>query len=160
MRTPCTERTSDVASRRASGHTVLVVESDREGLDELRRLLEREGHRVLAATRGADALALHAREPAQLIIVDGALDDLGGEEIVRRVRERDPMVPIVLQGRPPGGRVPRELLRRLDVQGYHDRADGADRLLVWVDAALRAHEQVAHFRVAERLRCRGWRTCS
>ncbi len=33
---------------------------------------------------------------------------------------------------------PREMLRRLDIQGYHDKSEGPDRLLLWTDAGLKA----------------------
>jgi len=147
-----TSQTRGPVPRASHGHTILLVDADPVGLEPVRRLLERDGHRVLTATRAADAIDLQTRVPVQLVIVDDALDELGTPELVRRLRERDGVLQIVFQGRPPGGRIPRELVRRLELQGYHDKADGPERLLMWVDVALRAYDQATHFRIAERLK--------
>src|SRR5262245_56720058 len=71
-----------------SGRSILLVDPDPVSRDGVRRLLEREGHRVLAASRAADALDIQGRERVQLIVVDDALDELSSPELVRRLRER------------------------------------------------------------------------
>jgi len=77
---------------------------------------------------------------------------MSGEELIRRVRERDSLVQIVLQTGYAGEKPPREMLRRLAIQGYHDKSDGPDRLLLWVDVALKAYDQLAQLHIAERLK--------
>ena len=37
---------------------------------------------------------------------------------------------------------PREMLQRLDIQGYHDKTDGPEKLLLWVDVSIKAYRQV------------------
>jgi signal transduction histidine kinase len=135
-----------------SGRTILVVDDQPEMLQSLQLLLEREGHRVLTAESGAAALALLAQEPVQVMLVDYFMPVMDGEELVRRVRERDSLVQIVLQTGYAGEKPPREMLRRLAIQGYHDKTDGPDRLLLWVDVALKAYDQLVQLHVAERLK--------
>ncbi len=135
-----------------TGRTVLVVDDQVETLTSVRMLLEREGHRVLTAEGGAEALALLAREPVQLVLVDYFMPVMNGEELIARVRERDTLVQIVLQTGYAGEKPPREMLRRLAIQGYHDKSDGPERLLLWVDVALKAHDQLAQLHLAERLK--------
>jgi signal transduction histidine kinase len=74
---------------------------------------------------------------------------MNGEELVHAIRERDSDVQIVLQTGYAGEKPPREMLRLLDIQGYHDKTDGPDRLLLWVDVALKAADQLKHIREAE-----------
>ena len=144
-----------MSSRRqvtASGRTVLVVDDQVDTLSSVSMLLEREGHRVLTAESGSEALALLAREPVQLLLVDYFMPIMTGEELIRAVRERDHLVQIVLQTGYAGEKPPREMLSRLAIQGYHDKTDGPDRLLLWVEVAFKAYDQLAQLHIAERLK--------
>ena len=135
-----------------TGRTVLVVDDQVETLSSVRMLLEREGHRVLTAESGLQALELLAREPVQLLLVDYFMPVMNGEELIRAVRERDCLIQIVLQTGYAGEKPPREMLSRLAIQGYHDKTDGPDRLLLWVDIAFKAYDQLAQLHIAERLK--------
>ncbi len=135
-----------------TGRTILVVDDQAETLTSLRMLLEREGHRVLTADSGASALDLHAAEPVQLMLVDYFMPVMTGEELIAQVRERDHLAQIVLQTGYAGEKPPREMLRRLAIQGYHDKSDGPERLLLWVDVAFKAYDQLAAVHMAERLK--------
>src|SRR5439155_1091057 len=58
----------------------------------------------------------------------------------------------VLQTGYAGEKPPREMLSRLAIQGYHDKTDGPDGLLLWVDVAFKAYDQLAQLHIAERLK--------
>jgi signal transduction histidine kinase len=133
-----------------SGRTVLVVDDQIETLESVRLLLEREGHRVLTAGSGMDALNLLSSDHAQLMLVDYFMPVMNGEDLIHHIRERDQIAQIVLQTGYAGEKPPREMLRRLAIQGYHDKSDGPERLLVWVDASLKAYDQLAQLHAAER----------
>jgi signal transduction histidine kinase len=135
-----------------SGRTVLVVDDQVDTLVSVRMLLEREGHRVLTAESGAAALALLAREPVQVMLVDYFMPVMNGEELIARVREGESAVQILLQTGYAGEKPPREMLRRLAIQGYHDKSDGPERLLLWVDVALKAYDHVSQLHIAARLK--------
>jgi signal transduction histidine kinase len=137
---------------KGSGRTALVVDDQVETLSSVRMLLEREGHRVLTADGGAQALAVMEREPVQVLLVDYFMPIMNGEELIRAVRERDSLVQIVLQTGYAGEKPPREMLSQLAIQGYHDKTDGPDRLLLWVDVAFKAYDQLAQLHIAERLK--------
>jgi signal transduction histidine kinase len=135
-----------------TGRTILVVDDQIDTLTSVRKLLEREGHHVLTAESGAEALTLLAHEPIQLLLVDYFMPVMDGEELIRRVREREGLIQIVLQTGYAGEKPPREMLARLAIQGCHDKSDGPERLLLWVDVALKAYDQLAQLHVAERLK--------
>jgi signal transduction histidine kinase len=44
------------------------------------------------------------------------------------------------------------MLRRLDINGYHDKAEGPEKLLLWVDVALKSYAQLERVTEAERLK--------
>jgi signal transduction histidine kinase len=139
-------------NRILSGRTILVVDDQAEACAAVRALLEQEGHRVLAADSLAASLPLLERESVQLMLV--AQDPQGpeAERLIRGVRERDPLVQIVLQTGRGATPLRREAVRHLAVQGHHDQGDGPERLLLTVDVALRAYDQLAQLHVAERLK--------
>ncbi len=136
----------------ASGATVLVVDDQQEVLTSVQLLLEREGHRVLLAESGAQALEIFGQETVDLMLVDYCMPRMTGEEVVAAVRKIDRDVQIVLQTGYAGEKPPRDMLRQLAIQGYHDKTDGPDRLLLWVDVALKAHTQIRQIREVESLK--------
>ena len=121
-----------------SNRVLLLADDDPSYLDATRILLEREGHAVLTATSGEAALKVLARHHVDLLLLDFYMHGMTGEEVVARVREFDAHLQIVLQTGYASEHPPRELLKRLDIQGYHDKADGPDKLLMWVDVGLKA----------------------
>jgi len=73
--------------------TVLVVEDERDIRDLLRRYLEREGHAVLTAATGADALRLLDDGAPDLVLLDLGLPDIDGFDVLRAAT--DATVPVI-----------------------------------------------------------------
>ena len=74
------------------GETVLVVE-DEEALREVtRRILGRNGYRVLTADGGPEALKIaeHTTEPIHLPLTDVVMPRMLGTELADRIRELRP----------------------------------------------------------------------
>jgi diguanylate cyclase (GGDEF)-like protein len=120
-----------------SGRVLVLVDDDADYLEATRVLLESEGHRVLVAHDGTGALAVLGTEPADVLLLDYFMPGLTGEEVVTELRKTDDRIQVVLQTGYSSERPPREMLKRLDIQGYHDKSDGPDKLLLWADAALK-----------------------
>ncbi|NLZ44022.1 MAG: diguanylate cyclase [Clostridia bacterium] len=121
-----------------TGRSILLVDDSMEYLESTRKLLEREGHTVLTATSGAEALEIVKRERVDLMLVDYFMPGMTGEELVRQVRKFRPYLQIIIQTGYAGEQPPRELLKRLDIQGYYDKSEGPEKLLLWVDAGLKS----------------------
>jgi signal transduction histidine kinase len=139
-------------SVQSSGHTLLVVDDQEEIRLAMQYLLEREGHQVLTAASGVAALALFREHPIDLAIIDYVMPQMNGEQLVQAIRQFDDDVQILLQTGYSGEKPPRDMLRSLAIQGYHDKSEGPDRLLLWVDVALKAAAQLKKIRLAERER--------
>jgi DNA-binding response OmpR family regulator len=79
---------------------LLVVEDSREIADGLQQYLEDEGHSVVLATRAAQALALLASGPPDLVVLDLGLPDRDGNEVLSELRRRGLEIPVlILSGR-------------------------------------------------------------
>lgn len=157
-------RTRPIMARRSarpsSGHTILVVDDQEDTLLSVRSLLEREGHRVLLADGGEAALAVLREADVDLMILDYLMPRMTGAELVGLIRRFDPYLQIVLQTGYAGDRPPRQMLADLDIQGYHDKADDPEKLLMWVDVGLKARRMVDRLRERERLQSELVANCS
>jgi CheY-like chemotaxis protein len=73
---------------------------------------------VLTAPSAADALELLRRRSVDLVLVDYFMPGMTGEDFVRGLRTFNPLIQVILQTGYASEQPPRELLRRLDIQGY------------------------------------------
>jgi DNA-binding NtrC family response regulator len=74
--------------------TVLLVDDDPGVLFTLSEVIEARGHRYVAASSAAQALA-HTGE-VDVVVTDFAMPERDGIELLRELHERDPALPIIL----------------------------------------------------------------
>lgn len=80
-------------------HTILCVDDEKNILHSLKRLLRREGYRLLTASSGHEAFELLAQHDVQLIISDQRMPEMSGTEFLAQVKERYPdVLRIILTG--------------------------------------------------------------
>ncbi len=72
--------------------TVLFVDDEVNILKALQRLLRHEGWTVLTASRGAEALDLLRKHPAQLVVSDQRMPEMSGVELLSAIREQHPNI--------------------------------------------------------------------
>jgi len=78
---------------------ILVVEDEPAIADAIQYALESEGFRCRHLAAGAEVLALLAREPAALVVLDIGLPDLSGIEVCRQIRQQHEVPVIFLTAR-------------------------------------------------------------
>lgn len=78
---------------------LLIVDDDRFLLENLRRLLQREGYNVCTAVSGEEALSHVASEPCDLMILDLNLPGADGLSTCRRLRGKHNFPVIMLTAR-------------------------------------------------------------
>jgi DNA-binding response OmpR family regulator len=77
--------------------TFLVVEDEPALREFLVESMRREGHRAIAAADGPAALAAAAEAVVDVVLLDVLLPgELDGHAVCRLLRERDPVVPIIM----------------------------------------------------------------
>jgi two-component system, NtrC family, response regulator AtoC len=88
---------SPTRSEVGMGHRrILVVDDDPASRELLRKVLATEGHQVVQAGDGREALAELQRQPADLVVSDIRMPDLDGVQLLERMREVAPDVPVIL----------------------------------------------------------------
>ncbi len=129
-----------LSTHSSSGHTILVVDDNPLVLESLSYLFEREGHNVLIADNGRAALEICQKSAVHVMVLDFNMPGLTGGETVQKLREFNTDTQVILQTGQ--SLIPaREMLRELEIQGYHDKSEGAEKLMLWVDAALKSYRQ-------------------
>lgn len=79
-----------------SSERILVVDDEDAIREVVATMLEAKGYECVTATNGQEALALlHARSP-DLVLSDVVMPEMGGMELLGRVRESDHDVPVVM----------------------------------------------------------------
>src|SRR5690349_12885135 len=75
---------------------VLIIDDEASIRESLQTLLELEGFTVETATNGEEGLARIAEQPMDLVLLDFALPDRNGLEILRDIRDRDPNLAVIM----------------------------------------------------------------
>lgn len=75
---------------------ILVVDDDPTALDAIRALLTADGHRVMTQTSGRGALVLIGRDRPDLLVLDYAMPEMTGLEVLRALRAAGDQVPAVV----------------------------------------------------------------
>ena len=76
--------------------TILVVDDERNIREGLRRALEFDGHAVVTAADGREALSVLANEEIDLVIADLRMPRLSGDQLLKQVAERHPTVRVII----------------------------------------------------------------
>ncbi len=126
-----------------SGRRILLVDDDPEYLEIMGRILRNEGHEVASESSGRAALARLRDNAYDLLLIDYYMPGMTGEELITAIRKNNDAVQIILQTGYANEQPPRELVKRLDIQGYFNKSEGPDKLLLWVDVGLKSAYNLA-----------------
>ena len=75
---------------------ILLIDNNESIRQDLKVTLEGEGYEVLTAGSGRDGLEIFARELPSIILVEINMDDIGGIEVLKRVKEQNPDVQVIV----------------------------------------------------------------
>jgi len=78
------------------GARVLLVDDEVELTRSLAKVLGRRGLRVTTASNGGEALALFGERRFDLVVLDVKMPQVGGVEVLRRIKAVDPSVEVIL----------------------------------------------------------------
>ena len=76
--------------------SILIIDDEAAIRESLETLLAIEGYNVEAARTAEEGLAMLAASPRDLVLLDFALPDRNGIEVLEEIRERDPGLPVIM----------------------------------------------------------------
>jgi diguanylate cyclase (GGDEF)-like protein len=124
--------------QKSTGRIILLVDDNQEYLEATRLVLIHEGHIVLTASSGKEALKILSESSIDLVLLDFFMPEMTGEQVVTELRKFNQTIQVILQTGYASENPPRELLERLNIQGYYDKSEGTEKFLLWVDVGLKA----------------------
>jgi len=93
---------------------ILLIDDNRHGLVARRMVLEQHGHKVSAVSRGQDGIELFQSQSFDLVVTDYRMPEVSGQQVIRKIRQHTPKMPIVL------------LSGYVEAQGLTEQSTGAD----------------------------------
>ena len=75
---------------------ILIIDDDKDLCFVLKRFLSKHGFEVLDATTGKLALEILETVEPDLILCDFRLEDMSGSSILKKIKERNPSVPVII----------------------------------------------------------------
>ena len=121
----------------AEQKTILLVDDDRELVDGLRTLLEKQGYRVMLATDGQQAKNAIYNQKPDLVILDMMMPRMGGYPVLEHFRDKPETPPIIMITANEGSRH-KAYAEYLGVIDYIRKPFAMERLLEAVNKALSA----------------------
>ena len=125
-----------------SKYKILLVDDDKGVLDILEMILKKSGFQCTGFDNAEKALEeLKNNDTYNIIVSDYFMEPVHGDEFVRQVRMFNVKIHILLltgfKDRAPA----LDTLKRLNIQGYCEKSNNFDQLLLWLYAAVRVLEQ-------------------
>jgi DNA-binding response OmpR family regulator len=120
---------------------VLLIEDSADIRDLLRTVVEREGMQVIEAGDGREGLRAFYKHRPDLVILDLGLPELGGLEVLERIRELGDVPVLILTAR--GSELDKVRGLRGGADDYLTKPFGRQELVARIEAILRrarAHE--------------------
>src|SRR5579862_8071203 len=87
---------SRISSPSSSRSRILLVDDNANGLAARKSVLEELGYRIVTCTSGADALEQFAHHKFDLVVTDYKMPRMDGLELIGRLRDLAPDIPIIL----------------------------------------------------------------
>ena len=123
-------------------YKIIVVYDENGILDSLRVILENSNHEFVGITDPEEAIERVRHEHFDLMLLDFMMTPLHGDEVVEEIRKFNKELYILLLTGHKDLAPPLETIKRLDIQGYCEKSDKFDQLLLLIESGLKSVKQM------------------
>lgn len=121
----------------------IIAVDDEEGIiDSLSIFLKRSGYEFTGVTDPLEAIERVKNEHFDLMILDFIMIPIHGDKVVEEIRKFNKELYILLLTGHKDLAPPLETIRRLDIQGYCEKGDKFDQLLLLIESGIKSIAQM------------------
>ena len=126
----------------AKPYKIMAVDDDPGILDSLKVVLRRNGYDLVCFENPIEAIKELEKNRYDLLLLDFIMDELHGDQVVAEIRKFDLNLYILLLTGHKDLAPPLQTLKQLDIQGYCEKSDNLDQLLLLIESALTSVDQM------------------
>lgn len=120
---------------------ILLVDDDDDFVNVASLYLQASGYNIEIVRNGTDAIKIIKEARHQIVLLDYFMPDISGENVVNEVRKFNKEVIIIMQTGFAGQKPPIDTMQRLNIQNYHDKTEGMDKLNLELVSAVKIFNQ-------------------
>lgn len=120
---------------------VILIDDEKGILDSISVFLERAGFSVEGYDNPVDGIEAIKNSYYDVLVLDFLMLPMHGDTVVEKIREFNNELYIILLTGHQDLAPPLETIKRLDIQGYCEKTDKFDQLLLLVESAIKSLEQ-------------------
>lgn len=126
----------------SNGYKIIVVDDEQGIVDSLSIFLKRSGYNFTGLTNPLEAIERVRNEHFDMMILDFMMDPIHGDEVVEDIRKFNKDLYILLLTGHKDLAPPLETIKRLEIQGYCEKSDKFDQLLLLIESGIKSIEQM------------------
>ena len=125
-----------------SQYKILAVDDEIGIIDSLSIFLKRSGYVFAGETDPMKAVERLKTEHFDLLLLDFIMTPLHGDQVVEEIRKFNKELYIILLTGHKDLAPPLETIKRLDIQGYCEKSDNPDQLLLLIESGIKSVKQM------------------
>lgn len=126
----------------SNSYKIIVVDDEQGIVDSLSIFLKRSGYDFTGLTNPLEAIERVRNEHFDMMILDFMMDPIHGDEVVEEIRKFNKDLYILLLTGHKDLAPPLETIKRLEIQGYCEKSDKFDQLLLLIESGIKSIEQM------------------
>lgn len=123
-------------------YRILAVDDEVGILDSLRVFLSKAGYTFVGVTNPLEAIEKVRTEHFDLMLLDFLMTPIHGDQVVEEIRKFKKDLYILLLTGHKDLAPPLDTIKRLDIQGYCEKSDNFDQLLLLIESGIKAVSQM------------------
>lgn len=125
-----------------SQYKIIAVDDEVGILDSLNVFLSKAGYSFVGVTNPLEAIEKVKNEHFDLMLLDFLMTPIHGDQVVEEIRKFNKDLYILLLTGHKDFAPPLETIKRLDIQGYCEKSDKFDQLLLLIESGIKAVSQM------------------
>ena len=132
----------NVQNSENTNYKIIAVDDEEGIVDSLSIFLKRSGYQFVGVTDPLEAIEKVKCEHFDLMILDFIMTPIHGDQVVEEIRKFNKDLYILLLTGHKDLAPPLDTIRRLDIQGYCEKSDKFDQLLLLIESGIKSIAQM------------------